>query len=218
MGEGQGAPHSAMAHNDIKLAGEESKERMYESKHHKKLVRVVTVLAYVLSVSLAAIMLSMYYVFLWDPKSTRNITQRAPAQLSRPTRCPTLVDYNAALPPGVDAPFNPADRPLPTAPSGKHPGTHHLRRLLPLRAPNAECDGLLLEDMRHRVRGCCRRRLVGVLRTQEAADALCLPRTLFAPTGIAGSFFFRIYLDESLRGRMSNTNKYLQAIKNCLCL
>lgn len=121
MGEGQGAPHSAMAHNDIKLAGEESKERMYESKHHKKLVRVVTVLAYVLSVSLAAIMLSMYYVFLWDPKSTRNITQRAPAQLSRPTRCPTLVDYNAALPPGVDAPFNPADRPLPTAPSGKHP-------------------------------------------------------------------------------------------------
>jgi TRP-interacting helix len=117
---GEAAPHSAatMAHNDIKLAGEESKERMYESKHHKKLVRVVTVLAYVLSVSLAAIMLSMYYVFLWDPRSTRNIAQRSTAQ---PTRCPTLVDYNAALPPGVDAPFHPADRPLPTAPSGKHP-------------------------------------------------------------------------------------------------
>jgi hypothetical protein len=118
---GEGAPQTAaaMANNDIKLAGEESKERMYESKHHKKVVRVLTVFAYVLSVSMAAIMLSLYYVFLWDPRSTRNITQRAPAQLSRPTRCPTLVDFNGALPPGVDAPFNPGDRPLPTTPSGR---------------------------------------------------------------------------------------------------
>jgi len=118
IGEGQGPPQTAMAHNDIKLAGEESKERMYESKHHKKVVRVLTVFAYVLSVSMAAIMLSLYYVFLWDPRSTRNITQRAPAQLSRPTRCPTVIEFGAALPPGVDAPFNPGDRPLPTTPSG----------------------------------------------------------------------------------------------------
>jgi hypothetical protein len=97
-----GGEAPAPVHNEVKLAGEESKERMYESKHHKKVVRVLTVLAYVLSVSLAAIMLSLYYVFLWDPKSTRNGTQFTAAQLpsSRPspTRCPPDL---GALPPGM---------------------------------------------------------------------------------------------------------------------
>ncbi|GLH04544.1 Uncharacterized protein GBIM_10233 [Gryllus bimaculatus] len=37
-------------------------------REKSKVIRVLTVLAYVLSVSLAAIMLSLYYVFLWDPK------------------------------------------------------------------------------------------------------------------------------------------------------
>ncbi|XP_059475118.1 putative transmembrane protein INAFM2 [Neocloeon triangulifer] len=117
MGEPQGPqPQTTVApHNDIKLAGEESKERMYESKHHKKVVRVLTVFAYVLSVSMAAIMLSLYYVFLWDPSSTRNITQRATAPLSRPTRCPTIADLGAALPPGLEG-----DRLAPTTPSERN--------------------------------------------------------------------------------------------------
>jgi hypothetical protein len=42
--------------------------KLYESKQIRKVVRVLTVLAYLLSVSLAAIILSMYYLFLWDPK------------------------------------------------------------------------------------------------------------------------------------------------------
>lgn len=50
----------------VKLAGEEAKDRLYEPKHKKKLVRVLTVIAYVFCVSLAAIMLSLYYVFLWN--------------------------------------------------------------------------------------------------------------------------------------------------------
>lgn len=50
----------------IKFAGEEAKDRMYEPKHKKKVVRVLTVVAYVFSVSLAAIMLSMYYIFIWQ--------------------------------------------------------------------------------------------------------------------------------------------------------
>ncbi|KAK7794764.1 hypothetical protein R5R35_009351 [Gryllus longicercus] len=54
--------------NGVKFAGEESKDKMYEPKHTKKLVRVLTVVAYVFSVSLAAIMLSVYYVFLWQPR------------------------------------------------------------------------------------------------------------------------------------------------------
>lgn len=52
--------------SSVKFAGEEAKDRLYEPKHKKKAVRVLTVIAYVFFVSLAAIMLSLYYVFLWD--------------------------------------------------------------------------------------------------------------------------------------------------------
>lgn len=52
--------------SNVKLAGEEAKDRLYEPKHKKKLVRVLTVIAYLFLVSLAAIMLSLYYVFLWN--------------------------------------------------------------------------------------------------------------------------------------------------------
>lgn len=51
--------------SNVKLAGEEAKDRLYEPKHKKKLVRVLTVVAYIFFVSLAAIMLSLYYVFLY---------------------------------------------------------------------------------------------------------------------------------------------------------
>lgn len=45
-----------------------AKDKLYEPRKVRKVIRVFTVMAYVLSVSLAAIMLSLYYVFLWDPK------------------------------------------------------------------------------------------------------------------------------------------------------
>ncbi|PSN35522.1 hypothetical protein C0J52_23802 [Blattella germanica] len=67
--------------NGVKFAGEDSKDKMYEPKHTKKLVRVLTVVAYIFSVSLAAIMLSVYYVFLWNPK---DIPHRA-VHLTTPT-------------------------------------------------------------------------------------------------------------------------------------
>ncbi|XP_069673098.1 uncharacterized protein [Periplaneta americana] len=56
--------------NDLKYSSSEgsAKDKLYEPKKKRKIIRVLTVLAYVLSVSLAAIMLSLYYVFLWDPK------------------------------------------------------------------------------------------------------------------------------------------------------
>lgn len=40
---------------------------MAEAKGASKCVRLLTVLAYVLSVSMAAILLSLYYVLLWEP-------------------------------------------------------------------------------------------------------------------------------------------------------
>lgn len=46
-------------------------DALYERKRDKKSVRVLTVIIYVFCVSLAAIMLSLYYVFFWEPKDTQ---------------------------------------------------------------------------------------------------------------------------------------------------
>lgn len=40
----------------------------YEANKTPKIIRVLTVCAYLICVSLAAIMLSIYYIFLWEPK------------------------------------------------------------------------------------------------------------------------------------------------------
>ena len=46
-------------------------ERLFQQQPppNIKIVRILTVLGYVFCVSSAAIMLSLYYVFLWDPYS-----------------------------------------------------------------------------------------------------------------------------------------------------
>ncbi|KAK2589164.1 hypothetical protein KPH14_001982 [Odynerus spinipes] len=62
--------------NEIRFAGEERKDKLYEPKHKKKLVRVLTVVAYIIFVSMAAILLSLYYTFLWDPKDQAIRTMR----------------------------------------------------------------------------------------------------------------------------------------------
>lgn len=40
----------------------------YEANKTPKFIRVLTVCAYLICVSSAAIMLSIYYIFLWEPK------------------------------------------------------------------------------------------------------------------------------------------------------
>ncbi|ESN98442.1 hypothetical protein HELRODRAFT_176915 [Helobdella robusta] len=47
----------------------ENKRTKMASKSNKKLIRLATVLAYVLAVSLAAIVLAIYYIFVWDPNT-----------------------------------------------------------------------------------------------------------------------------------------------------
>ncbi|XP_068619238.1 uncharacterized protein inaF-D isoform X1 [Battus philenor] len=46
-------------------------DALYERKRDNKSVRVLTVIIYVFCVSLAAIMLSLYYVFFWEPKDAQ---------------------------------------------------------------------------------------------------------------------------------------------------
>ncbi|KAG8228596.1 hypothetical protein J437_LFUL009301 [Ladona fulva] len=91
----------------VRFAGEESKDRLYERKQNKKIVRVLTVMAYVFSVSLAAIMLSLYYVFLWDPRSrppgipAHNSTAVAAAREQHPPQGPCTAAHLGALAEGM---------------------------------------------------------------------------------------------------------------------
>lgn len=63
---------NSLQEEKVMLARDE-KDSMYEPKPNKKAIRILTVAAYVFCVSLAAIMLSLYYVFFWDP-STKSVT------------------------------------------------------------------------------------------------------------------------------------------------
>lgn len=51
-------------------------------QEHKKIVRLLTVVAYMVSVSMAALLLSAYYIFLWNPK----VNRPTPLRLADP--CP----------------------------------------------------------------------------------------------------------------------------------
>ncbi|XP_076268376.1 trp-interacting inaF-D isoform X1 [Rhynchophorus ferrugineus] len=75
----------------VKFAGEEAKDRLYEPKHKKKAVRVLTVVAYVFFVSLAAIMLSLYYIFLWngDQKVAARLASR---QAQYNSKCDNILE------------------------------------------------------------------------------------------------------------------------------
>jgi hypothetical protein len=69
--------------NDMQYSSA-TKDKLYEPRKTRKVIRVLTVMAYVLSVSLAAIMLSLYYVFLWDPKIPNVRREGAPMALMDP--------------------------------------------------------------------------------------------------------------------------------------
>lgn len=51
----------------VKLPATETISRFYQPQANRKVIRILTVAVYVFCVSLAAIMLSLYYIFIWDP-------------------------------------------------------------------------------------------------------------------------------------------------------
>lgn len=54
------------------MPGDDDKSRTRDNNRNVKAIRLLTVIAYVFSVSIAAAMLSLYYVFIWDPVSHQN--------------------------------------------------------------------------------------------------------------------------------------------------
>lgn len=82
-----------LATNEIRFAGEERKDKLYEPKHRQKLMRVLTVVAYVVFVSMAAILLSLYYTFIWNPTD-----QSLRMRLDKPECVKTLPDSLVTTP------------------------------------------------------------------------------------------------------------------------
>lgn len=66
---------------------------LYKQKPVSKAVRVLTVLAYLLSVSLAAILLSVYYVCVWKSPDLPPLNGTDPATSRLSARPPSLADY-----------------------------------------------------------------------------------------------------------------------------
>ena len=65
--------NAATANKGPTYTGEKNKTKM-AAKTNKKWVRLATVLAYVLSVSLAAIVLAIYYSLVWKPELPNTTT------------------------------------------------------------------------------------------------------------------------------------------------
>lgn len=93
-----------------------TKDKLYERKRKGKFIRVLIVMAYVLSVSLAAIMLSLYYVFLWDPKIPTVGREGAPMALMDPGPQRNISCFNLGVP--MKAEYSaPHSQPFATAPA-----------------------------------------------------------------------------------------------------
>ncbi|KOB75445.1 Uncharacterized protein OBRU01_07886 [Operophtera brumata] len=72
---------------------------LYKKKPVSKVVRVLTVLAYLLSVSLAAILLSVYYVCVWKSPELPPLNDTDPAASRLSALRGGVADYAAAAAP-----------------------------------------------------------------------------------------------------------------------
>ncbi|XP_014229059.1 A-agglutinin anchorage subunit-like isoform X1 [Trichogramma pretiosum] len=72
-------------------ADKAKQDALYEDREPKKIIRLITVTAYMVSVSFVGIVLSIYYVFLWHPPNTR--LMHAQAQAEHHERLEGAIEY-----------------------------------------------------------------------------------------------------------------------------
>ncbi|CAG7835690.1 unnamed protein product [Allacma fusca] len=75
MSQQSGSGQSCSEDSTESQSGSTSKPKSDFGKKHRKLVRILTVIAYIISVSTAAVLLSAYYVFLWKPATSSSATE-----------------------------------------------------------------------------------------------------------------------------------------------
>lgn len=88
----------------VKMPGDDNKDRL-GVENNTKIIRILTVIAYVCSVSMAAVMLSLYYVFIWDPSPSGQsavtpaalIQTQPPNNTESPDSSPILVAIRATV-------------------------------------------------------------------------------------------------------------------------
>ncbi|XP_021186447.2 uncharacterized protein Inaf-d isoform X1 [Helicoverpa armigera] len=84
-------------------------DALYERKRDKKSVRVLTVIVYVFCVSLAAIMLSLYYVFFWEPKDAQYAQRKVFHTVEKQTSTTPMPTCFMPLTGGGDTEVNATD-------------------------------------------------------------------------------------------------------------
>lgn len=115
-----------MKEKEAGAAGERGKPATYTgdkkarmaAKTNKKWVRLATVLAYVLSVSLAAIVLAVYYSLIWQP--VRGVQPQPPGPTAGLNNMPAST---AAAAPAAVAGAEPADEATSPSPSSSGAAT-----------------------------------------------------------------------------------------------
>lgn len=76
----------------VKMPGDDNKDRL-GGENNPRIIRILTVIAYICSVSMAAVMLSLYYVFIWDPSPSPSSPGGSTAQPHhQPVAAPQLLD------------------------------------------------------------------------------------------------------------------------------
>lgn len=70
---GKEGSNSEVGPKDNSMPDKNSNANIYENRGPRKIIRVITVIAYLFSVSFAGILLSAYYLFLWEPHHPRLI-------------------------------------------------------------------------------------------------------------------------------------------------
>lgn len=94
----------------VKLPPTETISRCYQPQQsNRKVIRILTVAVYVLCVSLAAIMLSLYYIFIWDPTIRPFVTKANQCGKSqRAHLAPLRSPQPLSLPFLMHLPYSPA--------------------------------------------------------------------------------------------------------------
>ncbi|XP_062433137.1 putative transmembrane protein INAFM2 [Rhea pennata] len=129
----------------------DKKARM-AAKTNKKWVRLATVLAYVLSVSLAAIVLAVYYSLIWQPVRGGSGAALQPHAAVPPPPGPAASDgprpAAASQPPRVARPTRETLPAPPRTGSDRGPGLADTDRLAASPPPAAEAGTAVLRPVR----------------------------------------------------------------------
>jgi len=85
MSQSSRQPGISSLDNSSAISGSSNLNNQGFTDRHKKALRILTVIAYMISVSAVALVLSVYYVFLWEPHPGSDIIKSTAARTHYPS-------------------------------------------------------------------------------------------------------------------------------------